>query len=299
MRQRGLGVLRAHSLGRQRAARRTSPHDGAQRHSAGGLGSTSPEEARLWLGKSLPAARVIGQIGAGLAAPGGRPAGAPPLSVAVVHRCRFGHPSRGRSAVMRRTQHQGGMMSDPQRPRYHFLPPSDWMNDPTASFSGPDAITCSTSSRRECSQDFPIRARPCGARIGAMRSATIWSTGSTCPLRWRRPPVGRIQPGAISGCAVDHDGVPTLIYTGVMPQKACIASSADDLITWTKHPANPVIPAPPVGWRRQAGVITACAGRRWLVPGDRLRRSRRRRRPAPLSVAGPGAVGVPRVDVHG
>ena len=21
-------------------------------------------------------------------------------------------------------------MSDPQRPRYHFLPPSDWMNDP-------------------------------------------------------------------------------------------------------------------------------------------------------------------------
>lgn len=59
---------------------------------------------------------------------------------------------------------------------------------------------------------------------------------------------GPDQDGCFSGCAVDHDGVPTLIYTGVKGdrQLPCLATSSDDLITWQKYPGNPLIATPPV-----------------------------------------------------
>jgi beta-fructofuranosidase len=55
------------------------------------------------------------------------------------------------------------------------------------------------------------------------------------------------QDGCFSGCAIDHNGVPTLIYTGVRgdQQLPCLATSPDDLITWQKYPGNPVIATPP------------------------------------------------------
>lgn len=60
-------------------------------------------------------------------------------------------------------------------------------------------------------------------------------------------PGGPDQDGCFSGCAVDHDGIPTLIYTGVQGnrQLPCLATSFDDLVTWQKYPGNPVIAAPP------------------------------------------------------
>ncbi len=61
--------------------------------------------------------------------------------------------------------------------------------------------------------------------------------------------------GVYAGCIVKHDGTPTTIYTGVREverdgatvrqQLPCIATSGDDLLTWTKYPSNPVIAAPP------------------------------------------------------
>jgi beta-fructofuranosidase len=66
--------------------------------------------------------------------------------------------------------------------------------------------------------------------------------------------------GVWSGAAVDADGVATVVYTGkthegtyedapgFRPEVQCIATSTDeDLETWTKHPANPVIANPPEG----------------------------------------------------
>lgn len=49
---------------------------------------------------------------------------------------------------------------------------------------------------------------------------------------------------------MNNGGVPTLIYYG-HPDGNCIAVGDDELITWEKHPANPVIPYPPEGdsWR--------------------------------------------------
>ena len=51
--------------------------------------------------------------------------------------------------------------------------------------------------------------------------------------------------GCWSGCAIDNHGIPTLLYSGVHPQVVCLATSADDLLTWQYYPGNPVIEGPP------------------------------------------------------
>ncbi len=51
--------------------------------------------------------------------------------------------------------------------------------------------------------------------------------------------------GCWTGCAIDNNGIPTLLYTGVFPQVVCLSTSADDLLTWQYYPGNPVIDGPP------------------------------------------------------
>jgi beta-fructofuranosidase len=53
--------------------------------------------------------------------------------------------------------------------------------------------------------------------------------------------------GVFSGCCVVHDGVPTILYTGVAPECQCIATSEDRLRSWIKHSSNPVISTRPRG----------------------------------------------------
>ncbi len=67
------------------------------------------------------------------------------------------------------------------------------------------------------------------------------------PVALAPTPGGPDQDGCFSGCAVNHNGIPTLIYTGVKgdQQLPCLATSFDDLITWQKYPGNPVIATPP------------------------------------------------------
>jgi beta-fructofuranosidase len=65
------------------------------------------------------------------------------------------------------------------------------------------------------------------------------------PIALAPTPDGPDRDGCWSGCAVDDDGAPTLIYTGVFPQRPCVATSQDDLLTWQKYPGNPVIDGPP------------------------------------------------------
>jgi len=44
--------------------------------------------------------------------------------------------------------------------------------------------------------------------------------------------------------AVDSNGVPNILYTGVPPQGQCLATSPDGMMSWEKHPDNPVIQEP-------------------------------------------------------
>jgi beta-fructofuranosidase len=131
-------------------------------------------------------------------------------------------------------------MSDPQRPGYHFLPAANWMNDPNGLIQWGDTY------------HLFYQYNPNGPTHGSIH----WGHATSENLvHWRHEPValspdadGPDADGCWSGCAVDADGVPTLIYSGNLDweQRACVATSPDGLRTWVKHPENPVL-SPPLG----------------------------------------------------
>jgi len=128
---------------------------------------------------------------------------------------------------------------DPHRPRYHFLPPANWMNDPNGLLQWKGQY------------HLFYQHNPFGPQWGNMH----WGHAVSDDLvYWRHLPIalaptpdGPDKDGVFSGSAVDNDGVPTVLYTGVRPEVQCLATSRDDLLSWAKHPGNPVIPAPPPG----------------------------------------------------
>jgi beta-fructofuranosidase len=148
------------------------------------------------------------------------------------------------------------LTSDPLRPQFHLLPASNWMNDP----NGPIYF----HGRYHMFHQY----NPKGAIWGNMN----WAHASSPDMvYWRNEPIaisptpgGFDSEGVFSGSAVLDGGVPTLIYTGVMPPASesqatlrdgvhtwrevqCLALSHDpDLRTWQKLP-EPVIASPPPG----------------------------------------------------
>jgi beta-fructofuranosidase len=128
------------------------------------------------------------------------------------------------------------LASDPQRPRYHFLPAANWMNDP----NGP--------LQWKGEYHLFYQYNPNGAFWGTMH----WGHARSKDLvRWEHLPIalaptpgGPDKGGVFSGSAFVNQSVPTLVYTGVDPEVQCLATSAD-LINWEKFSANPVIAGPP------------------------------------------------------
>ena len=128
---------------------------------------------------------------------------------------------------------RGALPPDPHRPVYHFTPPANWLNDPNGLIQW-----------REQYHVF-YQYNPHGPFHGTIH----WGHAVSDDLvHWRDLPValaptpgGSDEQGCWSGCAVDNNGVPTLIYTGVFPQAVCVATSSDGLVTWDKYPGNPVI----------------------------------------------------------
>src|SRR5438270_8146407 len=125
---------------------------------------------------------------------------------------------------------------DHQRPKYHFLPAAHWMNDP----NGPIFW--------KGKYHMFYQYNPHGAFWGTMH----WGHAvSTDMIHWKHLPValaptpgGPDKDGVFSGCTVDNDGVPTIIYTGTKPEVQCIATGNDELTTWKKYKGNPVIAGP-------------------------------------------------------
>jgi beta-fructofuranosidase len=131
--------------------------------------------------------------------------------------------------------------NDPQRPRYHFLPPANWLNDPNGLIQWNGVY------------HMFYQYNPNGPFHGTIHWGHVMSADL---VHWEHLPIALApepgtadEDGCWSGCAVDDDGVPTLIYSGNRggAQRACLATSADGLLTWQKHPANPVIAARPAG----------------------------------------------------
>lgn len=132
------------------------------------------------------------------------------------------------------------LADDPTRPRYHFTPPANWLNDP-------NGLICWNGQYHVFYQYNPA---------GPFHNAIHWGhTVSDDLLHWRDEPValapspgGPDRDGCWSGCAVDDDGTPTILYTGGNGrwQLPCVATSPDpNLRRWEKDPGNPVIEEPP------------------------------------------------------
>jgi len=140
---------------------------------------------------------------------------------------------------------------DPHRPRYHFLPPAEWMNDPNGPIWWRGAY--------HLFYQYGPLPDNWGLKYWGHAVSGDLVHWKMLPIALEPTPGGPDKDGVWSGCAVDDDGVLTLIYTGVEPEVQCIATSRDG-ITFEKYAGNPVIGAPPEGLA-VAGFRDPCAWR--------------------------------------
>jgi len=133
--------------------------------------------------------------------------------------------------------------NDLQRPRYHFLPPANWMNDPngTILYRGEYHLFY---------QFNPARPKWGNLHWGHAKSTDL--------IHWEHLPIALAPegfPGEMhcwSGCCViAEDGTPINLYTSMNLQalltrakrssQQWMATGSPDLITWQKSPENPIL----------------------------------------------------------
>ncbi len=158
---------------------------------------------------------------------------------------------------------------DPFRPLTHFVAPAAWLNDPNGLtfWQGEYHLFYQHNPYRPAdgrkfwghaaSQDLlHWRDLPVALTPGAMHSTlSIYEPGQVerqadfTRIPRAVPPDEVDSEGAWSGCAVDDQGVPILVYTARpgLPEWVCLATSRDGMLTWQKETANPVLAAPPAG----------------------------------------------------
>lgn len=130
--------------------------------------------------------------------------------------------------------------ADPHRPAFHFVAPAGWLNDPNGLV------------QRDGWYHLFYQYNP----FAPVHHRIHWGHARSSDLaHWEHLPIA-LEPsagpdvdGCWSGVFVDDGGVPTLVYSGRHgdTELPCVATGSDDLITWTKEPANPVISTPPPG----------------------------------------------------
>lgn len=134
------------------------------------------------------------------------------------------------------------LATDFHRPRFHFLPPSNWMNDPNGVIQWKGQY------------HLFYQHNPTGAFHGNIH----WGHAVSHDLiHWKDLPIALSptpdsvdESGIFSGCAVDNGGQPIIFYTGVSGpnygrQVQCMAIGSQDLIQWEKYSNNPVIDTVP------------------------------------------------------
>lgn len=138
------------------------------------------------------------------------------------------HPSGSRDAFV----------EDPHLPRYHFVPPNSWLNDPNALIQWDGQYHLFYGR-------VPPDSRRNGASWGHATSGDLLTWRDRSPAL--EPTEGIDGDGCRSGCAVDDDGTPTVLYTGTddgVDRQLLATSDDDDLETWTKAD-EPLIAEPP------------------------------------------------------
>ena len=131
--------------------------------------------------------------------------------------------------------------ADRHRPRFHFVSPAGWLNDP-------NGLTQWGGTYHLFYQYNPT---------SALHSRIHWGHATSADLvTWTDQPIALVpgdegpdRDGCWSGVLVDDGGTPTVIYSGRHDDRelACVATGSADLSSWVKDPANPVIPGHPEG----------------------------------------------------
>ncbi|ALV44163.1 glycosyl hydrolase family 32 [Arthrobacter alpinus] len=130
--------------------------------------------------------------------------------------------------------------ADPLRPRFHFVSPAGWLNDPNG------------VSQWNGTYHLFYQYNP----EGAFHHQIQWGHATSTDLvTWKDVPValepsaGPDAEGCWSGVLVNDGGTPTLVYSGRLGEHElpCVAVGTPDLLNWTKISENPVIAGPPAG----------------------------------------------------
>ncbi len=133
--------------------------------------------------------------------------------------------------------------SDPNRPRYHFVPPANWMNDPNG--------TIYHNGEFHLFYQFnPAKPKWGNLHWGHAKSKDL--------VHWEHLPIA-LAPDGFPGemhcwsgcCAVANDGTPTIFYTSMNSKSLLtrakrysqqwMATGSPDFLTWEKNPSNPVL----------------------------------------------------------
>ena len=137
------------------------------------------------------------------------------------------------------SKNMSGDKECPWRPKFHFLAPSNWMNDP----NGPIFYN----------NEYHLfyQYNPSGPQWGNIH----WGHAKSKDLvYWEHLPIAlepSIEKGeshCFSGCCVINEATPTIIYTSIGANKTpaigaeqWLATSDDNMITWEKYDRNPIM----------------------------------------------------------
>ena len=131
--------------------------------------------------------------------------------------------------------------SDPARPIFHITAPAQWMNDPNGPIYYNGFYHLFYQLHPFSDGDGPkiLGARP-QPRFGEMGS--ICPSRSGLPRRWVKPASGPVA------APINGSGEPMIFYTSIAAGQSAqthaeqwAAIGDEDLITWRKSPANPVL----------------------------------------------------------
>ena len=126
---------------------------------------------------------------------------------------------------------------DPHRPRYHFLPPANWMNDTMGIYwQGEYHIFYLHNPHA------PIWRQDKHWAHAVSKDLVNWTL--LPPALWPLPGTAENLCCQTGSLVVDR-GTPTAVYT--CAPGVCLATSRDNLRTWERHERNPVVPGPPPG----------------------------------------------------
>ncbi len=129
------------------------------------------------------------------------------------------------------------MLQDPHRPHYHFSAPANWINDP-------NGLIQWRGQYHLFYQHNPTASTWGNIHWGHAVSDDLvhWTD---LPVALTPTPDSPDKDGCWSGVIIDNAGTPTMLYTGVFPEVQCLATGTQDLVTWAKYEANPVLAGPP------------------------------------------------------